>query len=120
MTASVRTLQPNPTDRDHLREQWRLAAMEWARAEDIASRMEEGRRVVMDQITLELVKAGDSVAKAEKVARTSERFLKYLKSMHDARKVANELRIQKENADRAYWEQVSVEAQSRAEMRMTR
>ena len=94
--------------------------MEWAKFEDAASRMEEGRKVVLDQLTLELVEKGESVSKAERIARTSAKFKNYLRSMHESRKIANELKIEMENKNRAYWEQVSIEAQNRAEMKMSR
>ncbi len=110
----------DPYDRDRLREEWRLAALEWVRAEDIASRLEEGRRIVLDGMTLELVESGESVTRAEKAARTSDKFKTYIRKMHDARLAANELKIEKENLDRLYWALASQEANDRAERRMSR
>ena len=119
-------LTPQPmaidqTDRDHARELWRVKAMEWSGAEDRASRLEEGRKLLMDQAVLNMV-AGDpklSMARAEKEARTSEEFKIYLRKMHDARRVANDLKIDTENLNRLYWEIVGQAANARAEMRMT-
>lgn len=107
-------------DRDRLREEWRIAAKSAVDAEDIASRLEEGRKIVLDEITLSFVEKGESVSKAERMARTSERFKKYVRDMHAARKAANDLKIEAQNADRLYWSNVGHEANERAERRMSR
>lgn len=110
----------DPMDRDHLREQWRLAAFEWARVEDIASRLEEGRRIVIAEIELDLIEAGEKISTAERKARVSERFRHYARDMHAARKQANEARIEMQNADRLYWQHATNEANERAEKRLSR
>jgi len=109
-------------DRDRLREMWRLAAAEWSAAEDNASRLEEGRKIIIDEMVLNLTEGDGAMAasKAERVARTSEQFKGYLRKMHDARRQANDARIAMQDADRRYWESVSVEANERAERRMSR
>lgn len=122
MTAQVghNSFSPDPHDRDHLREQWRLAALEWAKLEDVASRMEEGRRIVLAEIELELVQAGMAVNKAERHARVSDRFKSYVRDMHAARKAANIAKIETENMNRIYWQHATSEANQRAEMRLSR
>jgi hypothetical protein len=110
------------TNRDHAREQWRLKAKEWSAAEDNASRLEEGRRLLLDKM-IEGMTSGDdkmTAAKAERVARTSEQYGRYLRKMHDARRVANDLAIDKVDLDRRYWEIVGNEATERTERRMSR
>ena len=57
---------------------------------------------------------------AERQARTSEQFKKYLRKMHDARHEANMAKIEMMNKDRLYWHSVNIEANERAEKRMVR
>jgi len=120
MTALVSDTRRNAHDLDRLREEWRLKAREWAAAEDNASRLEEGRKMLMSGMRLELISAGMTIAKAEDSARTSEQFKGYVRKMHDARRLANDLKIEAENANRLYWEQVNSEANERSEKRMSR
>jgi len=120
MGALVKQMPAEPRNRDYLREQWRVAALEFNAADDNASRLEEGRKLLLDDMTLRLMEGGESATKAEKIARTSEQFRTYLRKMHDARREANDLKIRAENANRLYWESVSVEATERAERRMSR
>lgn len=114
-----RPYDPSPLDRDALREQWRLAALEWSRIEDAASRLEEGRQIVLAEEVLALVEAGEPITRAEKIARTSERWKSYVRTMHDARKAANDARIERDNRDRIYWAHAAQEANARAEMKLT-
>lgn len=123
-TASIRPIQPDLTDGDHLRELWRLAAIETAKAEDRAARLKQGREIFLDELTETLVEQSEgtkrlSQSAAERMARTSDAYKNYLRRMHDARFEARMLHIEEENADRIYWSNVSSEARQRAEMRMT-
>lgn len=106
---------------DVLREKWRVLAYEWSDANDRANRFDEGRKLLLDEITLRFREAepGLSLSLAEKQARTSQQFRDYLRSMYDAQRKAQDARIAMQDADRLYYEQVGVEAQERAEMRMT-
>ena len=106
---------------DVLREEWRVKASEWAEAHDLAERYDEGRKILLDKLTLALMEgeAGLSVARAEREARTSAQFTTYVRNMYDAKRKAQDARIAMQLADRIYYEQVGAEAQSRAEMRMT-
>lgn len=111
-------------DRDHLRERWRLAAVEAAQAEDIAARRKEGKAIFLDSLVETLIeqeeKKGGKLAqsKAERVARTSDAFRGYLRSMHDSRLKAEMLRIAERDLDRQYWACVSAEATYRTEARL--
>lgn len=107
-------------DRDRLREEWRLKALEWSAAEDMASRLEEGRGTVLARLTLGYVDAGYPVTKAEKIARTEDEYLEYVEAMHSARRVANDAKIERDNADRLYWHHATAEANQRAEMKLSR
>jgi hypothetical protein len=110
----------NVADRDRLREEWRLLALEWSALQDAADRLDEGRKILLDECTLRLIEAGMPVTKAEKEARTSEQYRGYVRKLHDAKRSAQDARIAMQNADRLYWEAVSVEATTRAELRISR
>jgi hypothetical protein len=107
-------------DRDRLREEWRLKALEWSAAEDMASRLEEGRATVLARLVLDFVDTGYPVSKAEKMARIEDEYTEYVNTMHQARRVANDARIERDNADRLYWHHATAEANQRAEMRLSR
>jgi hypothetical protein len=116
----IRETPRNENDRDRLREEWRLISKNWSHAEDNARRLEEGRKILMSELKLALIKAGSRTTLAEDEARTSEQFKQYVRRMHDARRVANDLKIEMENADRLYWSNVTGEANERTERRMSR
>lgn len=122
MTASVKPLPIDNRNRDHVREQWRLASLEWSAAEDRASRLESGKKLFLGDAVCRL-KAGNeqmSEAKAERIAVTSQQYRDYLRKMHDARREANDLKIMAEDANRLYWELVNSDANERVERRMSR
>lgn len=108
--------------RQHLSEQVRLAERTWSQEEDNASRLEEGKTILRDEMILNLMDAGEakSAAEAERIARTSAQFRGYLKKMHDARRAANDARAEWRKLERDYWASVSDEASERAHMRMSR
>jgi hypothetical protein len=112
-------------NQDKLREQWRVAAVEAAHADDKAARLRQGREIFLDELIETLIEQSEgdkrlSQAQAERMARTSEPYKAYLRRMHDARRAANLLQIECENKNRIYYESVSMDATARAEMRMTR
>jgi hypothetical protein len=121
----ARALEPteaprDPYDRDRLREEWRLAALAWAAAEDQAERLDEGRKVLLDRLTLEIAAEVKSIERARMVARTSWQFQEWLADMHAAKRKANDCRIAMQNADRLYWAHVGNEANERVEKRLSR
>lgn len=118
--ANVSPMPRQANDRDRLREEWRMIALQWSDAEDRAKRYEEGRKILLARMRIELIEAGEKATRADDVARNSKQFRTYAKRLYDARKLANDLWIEKENADRLYWSQNNAEAQHRAEMRMSR
>jgi hypothetical protein len=126
MTISQRALAasqdraPDHSNRDDLRELWRLAALSAARKKDVAGRMDEGRKILLSVLTKQLVDGGLAVSKAEMEARASQTFRDHVEAMHIAKLEADEAWIEAENQDRIYWAHVSHEATERAERRMTR
>jgi hypothetical protein len=106
---------------DVLREEWRLLATKWAKAKDRAERYDEGRKMLLDQLTLKFCDDDPklSVGKAEKLARTGEQFKNYLDLMYTAKYECSLAHIEAQNAERIYYERVGDEALSRAEMRLS-
>lgn len=119
-SALIADVPRDPTDRDRLREEWRLAAVKFTALEDNAGRLEEGRKVLLDQLTLALIASGTPATRASMEARTSEQFKRYLAKMFDAKREAADARIEMQVADRRYWEHTSREATERIERRMSR
>lgn len=110
----------DPHDRDRLREEWRLAAVDHAEKKDRAGRLDEGRKILLSVMITELVDRGMPVGRAENEARASERFRDHCEDTHAAKLAADMAWIVAENADRIYWAHVSQEANHRAEVRLSR
>lgn len=120
--AAVNDTPRDPMDRQRLREEWRMKALEHSAARDYADRLKEGKSILLDEMVLRLTAPGAdgkamSAVQAERVARTSEQFRAYVRKMHDAARKAQDLSIAAEDANRAYWELVGVEADARVERR---
>lgn len=120
-TALMREVPRDPSDIDRLREEWRLSAVKFNHANDIAKRYEEGRKVYLSQLKMALIDAGiKPLTVAEDRARISKEFRRYLRRMFDARKHADDLEVEMIVADRLYWEKKSADATERSERRMSR
>lgn len=113
------------SERDLLREKWRLAAIAATQAADKAARAKEGRDIFFDQLVEGLLaQAGErgeklSNSAAERQVRVSGAYRQYLRKMHDLKLAADLLKVEAQNADRVYYDSVSADATYRAEMRMT-
>ena len=107
-------------DRDRKREEWRLASERWIWAEDAASRLEEGRKILLDELVNNLLQQNAKLTQtaAERLARTSDAFKAHVNSMHNARTQANLLKLAMLDLDRIYWQGVSQEATARSERKM--
>ncbi len=109
--------------REQLRYEWKTLADEWVKREAKASELEEGKKVLMAEMQLELINGFEveskkmPIAKADMEARASEQYKKYARRMFDARRAANQARMDRDDADRRYWEAVGSEANARAERR---
>lgn len=112
------------SDRDRLREKWRIAAVAATQAADKADRAKQGREIFFDQLVEGLLaQAGERGEKlsntaAERQVRVSAQYKQYLRKMHDLKLEADLMKIETQNADRIYWDGVSSDANHRAEMRM--
>lgn len=119
-SALVQQVKRDPGDLDRLREEWRLKAETYSAAKDRAKRMEEGRKLLLDEMALRLKIGGMAMDRARMEARTSKEFRAYLEEMHVAAREAQDAWIAQEVADRVYWELKGRNADDRAEKRMTR
>jgi hypothetical protein len=108
--------------RKHLSELVRIAERTWAAEEDNASRLEEGRSIVLADLKIALVQseAAKSMAQAEDYARSSVKFKDYVKKMHDARRATNDARAEWRKLERDYFGAVSDEKGEQQQMRMSR
>jgi hypothetical protein len=89
-------------------------------ADDAASRLEEGRKILLDELINNLLQQNAKLTQsaAERLARTSAAFKAHVKAMHDARTQANLKKVEMLNLDRIYWQGVSQEATARSERKM--
>lgn len=108
--------------RKHLSELVRIAELEWNAADDNASRLEEGRSIIMADMKLELVSSGTakSLNQADDYVRSSQKWKDYVRKMHDARRVANDLRTEWRKLERDYFGANSDEKREQNQMRMSR
>jgi hypothetical protein len=108
--------------RKHLSELVRIAERSWARAEDNASRLEEGRSIIMSEMKLNLVSEAlaKSMSQAEDIVRSSDKFKAYVCKMHDARREANDTRAEWRKLLRDYFDAVNDEKGELQQMRMSR
>lgn len=113
---------PAHEQRGHLSELVRVAERAWAKCENIAAELEEGRSIIMAEMKLNLVETGacKSMSAAEETARASEQWKGYVRKAHNARHAANLARADWRALDRDYWTAASTEASERAQMRMSR
>lgn len=118
--AGVRSIPRDGSDRDRLREEWRLLALEAVDAKDKADRAREGKSIFLDQLIGTLLEQNPQMKKsdAERLANTSAALKSYLGKMHEMRRIAAVAEIEAENANRIYWDNNNREADARVERRM--
>jgi len=113
---------PAQEQRKHLNELVRLAERHWAACEDNASRLEEGRSIIMAEMKINLVaeKLAKSMSAAEDIARASEQWKQYVRKMHDARRETNDARAEWRALERDYFGAVADEKGEQQQMRLAR
>jgi len=119
-SAGIVPIPRDANDLDRLREEWRVLAKQWVAADDRMDRLDEGRKMLMAELKLALIAEGSKIGAAEDEARTSQQYKEYVRKYHDAKRVANDLKIDMKNAELAYWQRNNAEATERAERRMSR
>ena len=119
---STISTMPAHEQRLHMSELIRVAERAWAKCENLAAELEEGRSIIMAEMKLNLVKSEvcKSMSAAEETARASDQWKGYVRKMHDARHAANLARADWRALDRDYWTAASTEASERAQMRLSR
>jgi hypothetical protein len=102
----------------HLRQQLADHGSQWADQNAAASVLEETKSTLKSQIALKFLPDAGSAAKAEIMAEATKEYIDHIKSMVEARRLANRARAQYDS-DRAYIELLrSQESTARAMMNL--
>lgn len=109
------------TDRP-LSEQWRIAAKAWVEAEAAAQLLEDLKTTSLEQMKQSLIEQeGDMPdSHAERRVKSRPDWEKYIRDMVAARKEANLCKVKLDWLKMRFAEWTSRDANSRAEMRLTR
>jgi len=118
MIASVTDL---PLEEQPISEQYRVAADEWADAENAAHLLEELKTTTLEQKKCELIDRDPkmSEAKAERLVKASEDWELYLYDMCQARAAATFLKQKLRVIEMKHREWIDGNASARQEMRLT-
>lgn len=98
-------------------EEWREKARTAAQLESAAHMLEEAKTAVLAQRKSQQGDIPDS--HAERIVKASPQWHDYLERMVKAREAANLAEIEAKYLEMRLWEQRSMEARERAEMRLT-
>lgn len=97
-------------------EQYRLASLRWVKANAAADLLEESKSAVLSQ---RMAALGDMpVSKAELKVKSSPEWREYIEQMTDARRTANELKVEADFLRMRFYEWQSAEASKRVEARL--
>lgn len=99
-----------------LSEQFRIAGLEWAKLDNAAQLLEDGKSAFLAQKKADLGDIADN--KAERIVKSSREWATYIKTMVAARKAATVAKIEMEYMRMRFSEWQSAEANKRAEMRL--
>lgn len=98
---------------------WKEAAKDWVGLNSVADILEECKSATLSEMMQKYVSNGDtSVSKAEMLAKASEEWKTYVKGMVAARKDANLAKVKADWLRMRHSEQMSEEANNRAEMKL--
>lgn len=99
-----------------LSEEYRLAAREWVQLDAAARMLEETKSAILSQM---MSKQGDvPAAHAERDSKASPEWMDHIQAMVNARTRANEAKVKLEWVRMRFQEQMSIEANARAESRL--
>lgn len=109
-------------DRDRLREEARLAGLRWAKANAIADRLEDQKKIQFAKVKDAISRANPtwSANKIETHVYLHASYQTFLDEMHKAREEANLAMEERLHAQRVYWDAKTSEANQREEMRLAR
>jgi len=97
-------------------EQYRLASLKWVRANAAADLLEETKSAVLSQ---RMAALGDvPVSHAERSVKSSPDWQEHIEKIVDARRVANELKVEADVLKMRFYEWQADGANRRAEMRL--
>jgi len=97
-------------------EQYRLASLKWVRANAAADLLEETKSAVLSQ---RMAALGDvPVSHAERAVKSSPEWQEHVEKIVDARREANELRVEADVLKMKFYEWQAEGANRRAEMRL--
>ncbi len=102
-------------------EQFRIVAKQWVDADAAASLLEELKTTTLEKIKTDIIaKEGGGMAdnKAERLAKCSDVWSEYIRSMCASRSAANKLKVQMKYLEMRFQESQSAAATARAEMRL--
>lgn len=97
-------------------EQYRLASLKWVKANAAADLLEETKSAVLSQ---RMAKLGDvPVSHAERAVKSSPEWQEHIEKIVDARREANEMKVEADFLRMKFYENQSAEASKRAEMKL--
>ena len=99
-----------------LSEQYRLKGLEWSEADRAASLLEELKTATLSQMKAKLGDMPDS--RAETRVKASPEWEDYIRTMVEARHVANDMRVELEAVRMRHREWIGEDANKRAEMKL--
>lgn len=119
MTASVSNL---PKHEQPISEQFRIVARQWVDADAAAAILEELKTTTLENMKSKIITENGDMAdnKAERLAKCSPDWEKYIREMCEHRAKANKLKLQMEYLRMKFNEQQSMEANGRHEARLSR
>ena len=105
-----------------LSEQWRIAARQWVDAEAAAQLLEDLKTTSLEQFKQQLIEADGDMpdSHAERRVKSRPQWEQYIRDMVAARKEANLCKVKLDWLRMRFSEWQSRDANSRAEMRLTR
>lgn len=104
---------------DTISYRWKEAAKDWVQLNWLADMLEECKSATLSEMMQKYVSNGDtSVSKAEMLAKASDEWKTYVKGMVAARKDANLAKVKADWLRMRHSEQMSEEANNRAEMKL--
>lgn len=105
-----------PASNQPFSEQFRLAAEDWVEKEAAASLLEDSKSSVMAQRQAALGEM--AVNKAEQIVKASPEWVEYVEQTVEARKQANFAKVKMEWCRMRFQQEMSEQANSRAEARL--
>lgn len=97
-------------------EQYRLASLKWVKANAAADLLEETKSAVLSQ---KMAALGDiPVSHAERAVKSSSEWQEHIEKIVDARREANELKVEADFLRMKFYEWQAEGANRRAEMRL--